>query len=659
MLATISVNVSVFASSVYMLKINALTLRRGAEPLLEETDATIHGGQRVAIIGANGAGKTSLFKLILGELSPDSGEFSLPGRCRIAHMEQEVSAGERLALDYVLDGHHQLREFEAALSVAEKADDHDKIASLHGELEAIGAYEARVTAEKLLHGLGFQQDELSKSVNDFSGGWRIRLNLAQALMCPSDLLLLDEPTNHLDLEAVIWLEHWLKRYEGTILFISHDRDFIDSVATHILHFEHRKLNQYKGTYSDFEQQRAQKLAQQQAQYEKQQLRIGEIQSFVNRFKAKATKAKQAQSRMKELERMEMIAPAHIDSPFNFSFPEASKTSSPLLSIQKSDLGYDGQAIINNFSTSILPGTRVGLLGPNGAGKSTLVKSLVGDLVQINGQRSEGEHLKVGYFAQHQLEELDLNASPFLHLQRIRPSATDHDIRNFLGGFDFRGDSALEVITRFSGGEKARLALAIIAWQKPNLLMLDEPTNHLDLEMRHALTMALQAFQGAILIVSHDRHLLKNTVDTFWLVANGKVEEFQGDLHDYEHWLQAYQSESKRVVNTGESDNKLSESTGESAEDKKERKRLAAEKRKRLSPLKKKLAKAETDMAMHQEQLALLEDALADADLYQIDNKAQLKVVLDQQTEHKQGLETAELSWFELTEEIEAAEQEDG
>ncbi|MFT6123242.1 MAG: ATP-binding cassette subfamily F protein 3 [Oleiphilaceae bacterium] len=658
MLEQISVNVSVFASLSYMLKINALTLRRGPEPLLEEADATVHGGQRVAIIGANGAGKTSLFKLILGELSPDSGDFSLPGRCRIAHMEQEVSAGDRLALDHVLDGHRLLREYEKALKAAEEIDDHNKIASLHGELEAIGAYEASVTAEKLLHGLGFKQDELSKPVNDFSGGWRIRLNLAQALMCPSDLLLLDEPTNHLDLEAVIWLEHWLKRYEGTILFISHDRDFIDSVATHILHFEHRKLNQYKGSYSDFEQQRAQKLSQQQAQYEKQQVRIGEIQSFVNRFKAKATKAKQAQSRMKELERMEMIAPAHIDSPFNFSFPEADKVSSPLLSIQKSDLGYGGKTILNNFSTSILPGTRIGLLGPNGAGKSTLVKSLVGDLVQINGQRSEGEHLKIGYFAQHQLEELDLNASPFLHLQRIRPTATDHEVRNFLGGFDFRGDAALEIITRFSGGEKARLALAIIAWQKPNLLMLDEPTNHLDLEMRHALTMALQAFQGAILIVSHDRHLLKNTVDTFWLVANGKVEEFQGDLHDYEDWLLAYQSGNKRVEKAEAGDDKLTDSQGESAESKKERKRIAAQKRKLLSPLKKKLTKTEADMTLHQEQLVLLEHVLTDSVLYQPENKAKLKGVLDQQTGHKQALDNAELIWFELSEEIEAAELED-
>ncbi|KZZ47627.1 ABC transporter ATP-binding protein, partial [Oleiphilus sp. HI0085] len=399
---------------------------------------------------------------------------------------------------------------------------------------------------------------------------------------------------------------------------------------------------------------AQKLAQQQSQYEKQQQRISEIQSFVNRFKAKATKAKQAQSRVKELARMELIAPAHIDSPFNFSFPESDKISSPLLSIQKADLGYEQKAVLEDFTTSILPGTRVGLLGPNGAGKSTLIKSLVGDLAQLSGQRAEGEHLRIGYFAQHQLEALDLSASPFLHLQRINPKATDQEIRNFLGGFDFRGDAALETIERFSGGEKARLALAIIAWQKPNLLMLDEPTNHLDLEMRHALTMALQAFQGAILVVSHDRHLLKNTVDTFWLVANGKVEEFKGDLHDYEVWLQDFHKESSKTE-TVETDS--ADKQNESAEDKKERKRIAAELRQKLSPLKKKLKTAEKAMEKHQEALAELEEKLAAPEIYQAENKAKLKELMDEQATHKVGLEESEMEWFELSEEIETAESQ--
>ncbi len=640
-----------------MLKIDALTLRRGPEPLLENANALIHTGQRVAIIGANGAGKTSLFKLILGELSPDSGTFSLPGNCRVSHMAQEVTAGHRAALDYVLDGHKQLRALEAQLAEAETTHDDQKLAHIHGELDGISAYLAPVTAEKLLHGLGFSQSDMTRPVNDFSGGWRIRLNLAQALMCPCDLLLLDEPTNHLDLDAMLWLEQWLKRFTGTVLFISHDRDFIDAVSTHILHFEHKRLNQYTGSYSAFELQRAEKLSQQQAKYEKQQQRISEIESFVNRFKAKASKAKQAQSRVKELERMALIAPAHIDSPFNFSFPVSEKISSPLLNLQKCDLGYGHKAILNQFSTSILPGMRIGLLGPNGAGKSTLIKSLVGDIPPLSGERSTGEHLRIGYFAQHQLEALDLNASPFLHLQRLNTKASDQDIRNFLGGFDFRGDAALEKITRFSGGEKARLALAIIAWQKPNLLMLDEPTNHLDLEMRHALTEALQNFEGAIIVVSHDRHLLKNTVDTFWLVAEGKVEEFKGDLHDYELWLQNY--DPVKALSTDPVKENIMTQSGfqnESSEDRKERKRIAAEKRKKLSPLKKQLAQAENIMAQTQERLLELDEKLADSNLYLHENKDKLKTLLDEQAKQKQMLETAELQWFELSEEIEDAEQ---
>jgi ATP-binding cassette subfamily F protein 3 len=640
-----------------MLKIDALTLRRGSEPLLENANALMHAGQRVAIIGANGAGKTSLFKLILGELSPDAGMFSLPGNCRVSHMAQEVTAGHREALDYVLDGHKELRALETQLLEAEAAHDDQKMAHIHGELDGIASYLAPVIAEKLLHGLGFSQSDMQRPVNDFSGGWRIRLNLAQALMCPCDLLLLDEPTNHLDLDAMLWLELWLKRFTGTVLFISHDRDFIDAVSTHILHFEHKLLNQYTGTYSAFEMQRAEKLAQQQSKYEKQQQRISEIESFVTRFKAKASKAKQAQSRVKELERMALIAPAHVDSPFNFTFPVSEKISSPLLNLQKSDLGYGDKAILNQFSTSILPGMRIGLLGPNGAGKSTLIKSLVGDIHPLTGQRSTGEHLRIGYFAQHQLEALDLNASPFLHLQRISPKASDQEIRRFLGGFDFRGDAALEKITRFSGGEKARLALAIIAWQKPNLLMLDEPTNHLDLEMRHALTEALQNFEGAIIVVSHDRHLLKNTVDTFWLVAEGKVEEFKGDLHDYEVWLQNYMPETYSSTSGSGGQADLADGLqNESSEDRKERKRIAAEKRKKLSPLKKQLTQAEGVMSKAQEQLTILEEKLADSGLYLHENKDKLKLLLDEQTKQKQALEESELQWFELSEEIEEAEQ---
>jgi len=636
-----------------MLKLDAVTLRRGTQVLLEDASALIHRGQRVAIVGANGAGKTSLFKLIMGELSLDMGEFTLPGQCRVAHMAQEVEATHRSAKDYVMDGHQHFRELERQLAEAEQQDSHNEIARLHGELEAIEAYKIPVEAEKLLHGLGFKQGQLSSPVSDFSGGWRIRLNLAQALMNPSDLLLLDEPTNHLDLDAILWLENWLKAYAGTLLLISHDRDFIDSVATHVVQFEQQGLNQYTGGYSSFEKQRAEKLAQQQAQFDKQQKRIEEIQSFVNRFKAKATKAKQAQSRVKELERMERIAPAHVDSPFHFVFPAAEKVPNQLLNLSQTVLGYDEQSpIIRDFSASILPGTRVGLLGPNGAGKSTLVKTLVGDLALLAGDRVEGEHLKVGYFAQHQLEALDFNASPLLHLQRLRPRESEQEIRNFLGGFDFRGDKALDTIARFSGGEKARLALAMIAFQRPNLLLLDEPTNHLDLEMRHALTVALQAFSGAIIVVSHDRHLLKNTVDEFWLVADQRVEPFKGDLKDYERWLSDYQ---RNVPSSAQSSTSASV---QSQEDKKERKRREAEQRRRLSPLKKELAAVERSMQKVQETLTSLESELADNCLYEDVNKDKLKQLLAQQSAQKNQLEDMELQWLELSEQIELLAQVD-
>jgi len=636
-----------------MLKITEMTLRRGPEPLLENADANIADGQRVAIVGANGAGKTSLFKLLLGELSTDAGAYHLPGNCRIAHMAQEVESSERSALDYVMDGHHVFRRLQERLELAQEQEDNHVIANIHGELESINAYQIPVDAKKLLHGLGFSESELYSPVASFSGGWRIRLNLAQALMCPSDLLLLDEPTNHLDLDAMLWLEQWLKRYQGTLLFISHDRDFIDAVATSILHFEHRQLHQYTGTYSDFERLRAEKLALQQSQYAKQQQRISEIQSFVSRFRAKATKAKQAQSRLKELERMELIAPAHVDSPFSFSFPESDKTSSPLLNLSHVDLGYQDTSIIHDFSCAILPGQRIGLLGPNGAGKSTLIKSLVDQQTLLRGERTYGEHLHIGYFAQHQLEALDMNASPILHLQRLTPSATEQSIRNFLGGFNFRGDDATGTIEKFSGGEKARLALAIIAWQKPNLLLLDEPTNHLDLEMRHALTLALQEFSGAIVVVSHDRHLLKNTVDDYWLVAEGKVDTFEGDLQDYERWLEGFHRQLQEPDNS--ESNTLSESAGETSEQRKERKRQEAEARKKLSPLKKQLAKLDASLETLQSELSAIENELASPSIYDDENKQRLKALLEKRGDLSTEVEEIELQWFDLQEQIEELE----
>ena len=630
--------------------------------MLENVNLTVQPGQRVAIVGANGAGKSSLFKLLLGQLTAEQGGVSLPGGCRIAHMAQEVEASARSARDFILDGDFELRRLERELAEAEARGDDHAIAHAHGELDLHEAWSAPRRAEALLRGLGFADSDAERPVSAFSGGWRIRLNLAQALMRPSDLLLLDEPTNHLDLDACLWLENWLRRYSGTLLFISHDRDFMDRVATHLVHFDQKKLVLYTGNYSAFEVQRSERLAQQQAGFERQQARIAEIQRFIDRFKAKATKAKQAQSRVKALERMERIAPAHVDSPFGFDFPMADKVSNPLLSIRHGVAGHGDTAILRNINVTLLPGSRIGLLGPNGAGKSTFMDALRGTGTLLAGERTCGEHLAIGYFAQHQLESLDLDASPFLHLQRLAPRASEQQVRNFLGGFDFHGDEALSPIRSFSGGEKARVALAIIAWQKPNLLLLDEPTNHLDLEMRQALTMALQNFDGAIVVVSHDRHLLRNTVDQFWLVSDGAVQEYDGDLEDYERWLAERRKDDdeppKREVIEQATDNKVAAgATALTADERKARKRQEAELRQKLSPWRKKQGNLETRMEQLQQELAGVEQQLSDPAIYDDSAKVKLKELLAQQTGLKRELDDVEAEWLEVSETVENLEAE--
>ncbi|MCL7945584.1 ATP-binding cassette domain-containing protein [Marinobacter sp. ATCH36] len=644
-----------------MLTITDLSLQRGGVWLLEAVNLTVQPGQRVAIVGANGAGKSSLFQLLLGQLSPEQGSVSLPGGCRVAHMAQEVAASSRSARDFVLDGDHDLRRMEAELAAAEKRGDDHTLARVHGELDVHEAWSAPRRAETLLRGLGFSDADADRPVSSFSGGWRIRLNLAQALMRPSDLLLLDEPTNHLDLDACLWLENWLRRYEGTLLFISHDRDFMDRVATHLVHFDRRQLELYTGNYSAFETQRSERLAQQQAGYERQQAKIAEIQRFIDRFRAQATKARQAQSRVKALERMEKIAPAHVDSPFSFEFPVADKVSNPLLTIRNGAAGYGETVILEGINLSLLPGSRVGLLGPNGAGKSTLMDALRGESTLLRGERTTGEHLAIGYFAQHQLESLDLDASPFLHLQRLSPRASEQSIRNFLGGFDFHGDGALSAIRSFSGGEKARVALAVIAWQKPNLLLLDEPTNHLDLEMRQALTMALQNFDGAIVVVSHDRHLLRNTVDDFWLVNDGRVTEYDGDLEDYERWLADRRKDDAEAprresgnVSTADADTAVA---GENADDRKARKRAEAAIRQKLSPYRKQQAALEKEMDKLQSELMTLEQDLSEPDLYADQGKQKLKELLGQQAAAKSRLAEVEAEWLDISETVENLEAE--
>ncbi|MDG2502136.1 MAG: ATP-binding cassette domain-containing protein [Porticoccaceae bacterium] len=625
-----------------MISLSNIELRRGIKLLLQDAELVVHPGQHIGIIGANGTGKSSLFKLLLGQIAADAGELFIPKDWCIAHMAQELARSERSAVDYVLDGDPELRKIEAAIEKALADEDHDRLAIEYEKMDTANGFDAQSRAEQLLHGLGFHQSEVGRPVNSFSGGWRIRLNLAQSLMSPSNLLLLDEPTNHLDLDATLWLENWLKSYAGTLLIISHDRDFIDNVVERIVHVEHQKTNCYTGNYSTFERVRSERLALQQASFEKQQKRRKDVEAFVARFRYKASKAKQAQSRLKELQRMEDSAPAHVDSPFYFNFPAPKKANGALVNISQAELGYGDKTILSHVNVDLHPGTRIGLLGPNGAGKSTLINSLTGDLNLINGVRVYGENLKVGYFAQHQLEVLDLQASPFLHIQRISPTATDQQIRNFLGGFDFHNDKALDPIKDFSGGEKARVALAIIVWQKPNLLLLDEPTNHLDLEMRHALTMALQGYEGALVVISHDRHLLRNTVDEFYLVAEGSVREFDGDLNDYQKWLKNY-SRVTEIVAPVEVARPV---------DKKLSRQESAEKRKKREPITKEIKKIETKIEKLQKTNTEVEALLADADIYSDDNKIQLKDLLAQQAEIKKELADSEEQWLDFQDRLE-------
>ncbi len=623
-----------------MIELINLSLQRGGKALLEEASLRVNPGEHMALVGANGSDKSSLFKLLCNELSYDSGDLHMPAQWQIAQMRQEVEASDRPAIEYVIDGHQHYRRIEADIEACN--DDH-RLAELLAEMELIHAYQIRSDAEQLLQGLGFALTEVDKPVSDFSGGWRIRLNLAQALMCPSDLLLLDEPTNHLDLDASLWLEQWLRRYEGTLLLISHDRDFIDACCDFVVHLEHHQLHRYRGNYSAFERQRAERLAQQQQAYEKQQAERAHMEDFVRRFRAKASKAKQAQSRLKALERMSEIAPAHVDSPFHFRFYAPSQYSDPLLGLSNAALGYS-EPLLNKVNLSIHPGSRIGLLGANGAGKSTLMKSLAGTLAPLSGQRHSGEHLHMGYFHQHQLESLDLNASPLLQLQRLRPDAREQDIRNFLGGFNFKGERAEGSCLHFSGGEKARLALAIIVWQRPNVLLLDEPTNHLDLEMCHALTSALQEFEGAVIVVSHDRHLLRNTVDELLLVDNGSVSPFDGSLDDYRQWLLSRNRE------LGDKPQPVSTAP---VVDKKKARQDAAAKRAKLAPLNNEIKKLERTLQKVAEQLQAIEAQLADTSLYDEANKQQLKTLLAEQARLQTENNTAEEAWLELQEQLEA------
>ncbi|MET0280797.1 MAG: ATP-binding cassette domain-containing protein [Steroidobacteraceae bacterium] len=642
-----------------MLKFDAIALRRGPRVLFAEASFSLFRGDKTGITGENGSGKSSLMALVRGDLQPDAGHFEMPGNLTVAHVAQELDAIERPAIDFVLDGDTELRALEARIATAE-AGDHDgtQLANLYTQYAAIGGYDALARAAQLMHGLGFSTADEARMVREFSGGWRVRLNVARALMCRSDLLLLDEPTNHLDLDAIVWLEGWLRGYQGTLLLIAHDREFLDRVVNRIVNIEHEKATLYTGNYSDFEAARAAQLAQQSALHAKQQREIAHMEDFVRRFRAAASKARQAQSRIKALERMQRIAPAHVDSPFQFSFAEPLKLPRPLLAIQEQSAGYGERVLLHKVSLTVYPGDRISLLGRNGAGKSTLVKLLAGELRALGGSRDDARDLNLGYFAQHQLEQLDAAASPLLHVQRlaqklgVRP--TDQEQRNYLASFGFNGDRVFEPVGPFSGGEKARLALALVAYGKPNLLLLDEPTNHLDLEMRQALAMALQDYSGAVIMVSHDRHLLATVTDRFLLVDGGRVTEFDGDLEDYSRWL-AKGGSPAAAAPAREAKPQRDAATAEAARAAgQQRKRDEAQARKALAPLRARLQRVEKRMTELAAQAKALDAQLADPALYEASQRQRQLELSAQRARLAQENEQVESEWLELSDELERA-----
>ena len=643
-----------------MIHFRNLRLARGGRVLIDGVSLQLFPGWKIGLTGANGSGKSSLFALLRGQLLPDRGDLTFPSGWTIAHVAQETPGLPRAAIEYVLDGDSELRRIETDLAQAEAAHDGVRIAELHTNLQEIDAYSARSRAAALLDGLGFAPSDAGRAVADFSGGWRMRLNLAQALMCRSDLLLLDEPTNHLDLDTVIWLEQWLRDYRGTLLLVSHDREFLDACVDHVAHIEQRQLTLYSGSYSDFERQRGERLTQQQALFERQQREIAHMEDYIRRFRAKATKARQAQSRIKALERMERISAAHVDTPFSFSFRPAAAAPDPLLQIEKGATGYGGKNVLEGIELTLRPGERVGLLGRNGAGKSTLIKLLAGEIALTAGGKHEGRGLATGYFAQHQLETLRVEESPLQHMMRLDPSAREQDMRNYLGGFDFRGNarndcSALATTPcgSFSGGEKSRLALALIIWQRPNLLLLDEPANHLDMEMRYALMCALQEYDGAMVLVSHDRALLRACCDRLLLIDGGRLRPFDGDLDDYRDWLTEQRARREEESGTGRETRRANRAQAEA-----ERQAALAARR----PLVKEIEQIEKKLAGWTGEKKLLEARLADPAFYGAGNggdSAQLQELLKRQAALQGWIEEAECRWMALSEQLEGLAQETG
>ncbi len=620
-----------------MIQLTNLSLRRGHKLLFEDASISIHPGHKAGLTGANGTGKSSLFALLMGQLQADLGECSVPKNWQIAHVKQETPALDQSALDYVLDGDVVFRDIERRIARATEQEQHEQLAELYAEMEHVDGYAAHAKAGRLLHGLGFSPEEESQAVKSFSGGWRMRLNLAQALMCPSDLLLLDEPTNHLDLEAVVWLQDWLNRYEGTLLLISHDRDFLDGVVGHILHIEHEHLTLYSGNYSDFEKTRMEQLALQQAMFEKQQKQIAHMQSYVDRFRYKASKAKQAQSRLKALERMDTIAAAQVENPFHFEFYPCQNLKHQIVELEHAVIGYGDHLVFQDLNFSVTAGARIGLLGRNGAGKSTLIKAMSGEKDLQKGELKTAKDLHIGYFAQHQLEQLDPSSSCIEHVLQLDPKASEQDIKNFLGGFGFRGDKADTPIKPFSGGEKARLALALIVYQKPDLLLLDEPTNHLDLNMRDAISFALQSYEGAVILVSHDKHMLNSVIDEMVYIDRGQIHPFDGDLDEYQSFIKAQikQAEAEEAAEAGNMvpiNKKQNHKANKAA--------------------KNRIQKLEKLIDAHTQKLVDVTARLGDSDIYEPENQHELQRCMEDSQRLKSELDDYEAEWMELSESLE-------
>jgi ATP-binding cassette subfamily F protein 3 len=653
-----------------MLNFSDVAIRRGPRLLFSGATFGLFRGEKVGITGENGSGKSSLMSLVRGELQADIGTFEMPGNLEIAHVSQELEATDQHAIEFVLDGDAPLRAIERDIAAAEARNAGEKLGELYAHYAAAGGYDARSRAGRLMHGLGFATEDETRAVREFSGGWRVRLNVAKALMCRSDLLLLDEPTNHLDLDAILWLEQWLRDYPGTLLLIAHDREFLDRVITRVVNIEHGKARAYRGNYSQFEDQRAAEMAEHASMFARQQREIKHMESFVERFRAQATKARQAQSRIKALERMQRIAPAHVDSPFQFAFAPPDKLPKPLLALEKQSAGYDGRTILQNINLTLAPGDRIGLLGRNGAGKSTYMKLLSGELAGMSGTRTEARDLRIGYFAQHQLEQISASDSPLANLKRFGAAraarATEQELRDYLGSFGFRGERVFEPIAPLSGGEKARLVLALVAYLRPNLMLLDEPTNHLDLEMRQALTVALQEYDGAVVLVSHDRHLLRTVANELYVVHDGRAETFDGDLDDYARWLTETESASAASAGKNAASDRSTTSTRaddaaiqdraadkpESAEERRQRKREEAERRNRLTPLRAAIDKCEKELERLAKQQAEIQAELESPEIYAESAKERLRKLTERQGRLSREVEQVEAQWMEHTERLE-------